>query len=130
MRKTFYNIIDSSIGNKLKILRLKRGKSLNEIGNILGVSFQQVQKYEKGTNKISVSNLCLLARSFDVTINYFFDNIHEQGAEDLLNESSDEFAYNTSSNVSDQELTVLIKHYSKIKDSSVRRGLLDLLKAL
>ena len=61
MSKTSPSYIDSHVGHKLKMLRLKMGKSLNDIGDLLGVSFQQIQKYEKGTNKISSSNIYILS---------------------------------------------------------------------
>lgn len=131
MTKTSPGDIDSHIGYKLKILRLKKGKSLSDLGDVLGVSFQQIQKYEKGANKISSSSLFLLADNLDTSIGYFFDEIHKElSTACSLKEEKDDFHYNVPSNISDQELVFLIKNYSKIKDSNIRRSLLDLLKAL
>jgi transcriptional regulator with XRE-family HTH domain len=131
MTKTSPGDIDSHIGYKLKILRLKKGKSLSDLGDVLVVSFQQIQKYEKGANKISSSSLFLLADNLDTSIGYFFDEIHKElSTACSLKEEKDDFHYNVPSNISDQELVFLIKNYSKIKDSNIRRSLLDLLKAL
>ncbi|MBP9792044.1 MAG: helix-turn-helix transcriptional regulator [Rickettsiales bacterium] len=131
MSKTSPSNIDNHIGYKLKMLRLKKGRSLSDIGNILGVSFQQIQKYEKGANKISSSNLFLLADNLDTSISYFFDDLNKgNNIQCSLNEEKEEFLYNAPVGVSDSELVTLVKNYSKIKDSNIRRGLLDLLKAL
>lgn len=131
MSKTSPSHIDSHVGYKLKMLRLKMGRSLNEVGELLGVSFQQIQKYEKGTNKISSSNLYVLADKLGTSVGYFFDGLNSGAdGEYSLGEDKDEFVFDTPSNISDNELITLVKNYSKIKDSNIRRSLLDLLRAI
>lgn len=132
MSKTSPSNIDSYVGHRLKMLRLKMGRSLNEVGELLGVSFQQVQKYEKGTNKISSSNLYILADKLGSSVGYFFDGLQSNcvDGEYSLGEDKNVFVFDTSSNISDNELISLVKSYSKIKDSNVRRAFLDLLKAV
>lgn len=132
MSKTSPSKIDSYIGHKLKLLRLKKNKSLGDIGMLLGVSFQQVQKYEKGTNKISSSNLYTLAEQLNTPLNYFFYGLEEQDTELKygLKEDKSDFLYNVPSNISDQELVTLVKYYSRIKNPSIRKNFLELLKSL
>ena len=132
MSKTSPSHIDSHVGHKLKMLRLKMGRSLNEVGELLGVSFQQIQKYEKGANKISSSNLYILADKLGTSVGYFFDGL-QSGGEDVeysLGEDKEEFIFEAPSSISDNELIVLVKNYSKIKDANLRRALLDLLRAV
>ena len=75
MTKTTPSYIDYYIGRKLKMLRLKQGKNLHDIAKILDVSFQQIQKYEKGTNKLSSSKLYTMTQVFSIPVNYFFDGM-------------------------------------------------------
>ncbi len=131
MSKTSPSHIDSHVGYKLKMLRLKMGRSLNEVGELLGVSFQQIQKYEKGANRISSSNLYILADKLGTSVGYFFDGLNSDAdSEYNLGEDKDEFVFDAPSNISDNELIVLVKNYSKIKESNLRRALLDLLRVM
>lgn len=134
MSKTSPSNIDVHIGRKLKIDRIKAGKSLQEIANVLDVSFQQIQKYEKGMNKVSSSNLYLLAKYLKVEPNHFFEGLEKEykpeGLEHPfeLHEESDEFEY--MQNVSDHELLSLARAFFKITNSAVRKKVLDLIRVL
>ena len=64
--------IDVEVGAKIKARRRLLGMSQDGLANILGVTFQQVQKYEKGTNRISSSRLAVVANAFGVPPSYFF----------------------------------------------------------
>ncbi len=65
-------IIDEYVGSRLKSLRMDRGVSLNELGELVDVSYQQIQKYENGSNRISVGRLWDFCKVFEVVPNYFF----------------------------------------------------------
>ena len=67
--------IDKHIGSKIRLRRLEIGWSQSKIGNGLGITFQQVQKYEKGTNRIAASRLYKLAEILGVPITFFFDGL-------------------------------------------------------
>jgi transcriptional regulator with XRE-family HTH domain len=67
--------VDQQIGGRLRLLRLQRGKSQGWLGAQLGLTFQQVQKYEKGTNRISGSRMAQIAAVLDVQPAYFFGQI-------------------------------------------------------
>ena len=65
--------IDRHVGARLRAARLESGKSQTEVADAIGITFQQVQKYEKGTNRISAGTLHELSRLFDRPVQFFFD---------------------------------------------------------
>src|ERR1700689_3884660 len=67
------NIVDVYVGARLRMRRTMLGMSQSRLGELLGVTFQQVQKYEKGTNRISASRLQHTAQILGVEAAYFFD---------------------------------------------------------
>jgi len=67
--------VDKHVGARLRAARLEAGKSQTEVADALGITFQQVQKYEKGTNRISAGTLHELSRLFDVPVQFFFDGM-------------------------------------------------------
>jgi transcriptional regulator with XRE-family HTH domain len=69
------SLVDKHVGARLRAARLEAGKSQTEVAEALGVAFQQVQKYEKGTNRISAGRLYELSRLFDVPVQSFFDGL-------------------------------------------------------
>jgi transcriptional regulator with XRE-family HTH domain len=120
------NEIDNHIGQKLKFRRLMIGKTLDDIGKIVGVSFQQIQKYERGQNSVSCSRLFNLAQVLKVDPSYFFEELVSKTTS--LNDSSASFDYKVNGN--DKELINLIKSYNGIQDSTVRKKIIDLAKSL
>jgi len=67
--------IDIAVGERLRTIRIARKISQTELGNAIGVTFQQVQKYEKSSNRISASKLWLMAQILEVDIGYFFQDM-------------------------------------------------------
>jgi len=65
--------IDKSIGNKIYSLRLAKGLSRQQLSKVIGVTHQQLQKYENGSNRISASKLALIAKALDLRIPYFYE---------------------------------------------------------
>lgn len=68
---------DVSAGQKLRDLRLRKSISQEALGKVLGITFQQIQKYEKGTNRMSVSTVSKLSKALQVPPSYFFDTRQE-----------------------------------------------------
>ena len=66
--------IDLHVAKRLRAARLQRGVSQESAGQAIGVSFQQMQKYEKGTNRITAAKLFQLATLYDLPIQWFFDD--------------------------------------------------------
>jgi transcriptional regulator with XRE-family HTH domain len=68
------NPIDKHVGTRVRMRRMMLNKSQTELGNALGLTFQQVQKYEKGTNRISASRLVQIGNFLQVPVTFFFDD--------------------------------------------------------
>ncbi|MCH9753338.1 MAG: helix-turn-helix domain-containing protein [Alphaproteobacteria bacterium] len=129
MTKTSPSKIDLFIGQNLKLKRIQSGISLQELGKVLNVSFQQIQKYERGQNKISSSSLFLLADSLKCEIDYFFKGIdNKDHKQTKLKEEKEIFQHIDS--IPNHEITQLVKYYSQIRDPNVRKKTLDLIKTL
>jgi transcriptional regulator with XRE-family HTH domain len=71
---------DPRIGMRIRTLRLERGLSQAELGNLLGVSFQQIQKYEKGVNRVSAGRIHRVAEVLDVPVTFFYAGFAEEPA--------------------------------------------------
>jgi len=118
------NPIDGQVGNRVRIRRMLIGMSQEKLGDLLGLTFQQVQKYEKGINRIGAGRLFEIARILDVPINFFYDGVGTTS--DGVGETSApvmEF-------VSSTEGLQLSLAFMKIKDPKVRKRVLDLVKSL
>ncbi len=114
--------IDQYIGNAIRTKRLLNNKSLKEIGDKLSISFQQMQKYEKGVNRLSGTYLYAISKYLKTPIEKFFpqnDNTLE-----------DEQEHFDKSDISEYELMLLIKNYSGISKKDIRKKFLELLKTL
>jgi transcriptional regulator with XRE-family HTH domain len=74
-RKRSPNAIDIHVGGRIRLRRTLLGMSQEKLGDALGLSFQQVQKYERGANRVGSSRLFDMARVLDVTVSYFFDEM-------------------------------------------------------
>lgn len=67
--------VDLTVGARISSLRLGMGMTQSDLATAIGVSFQQVQKYERGSNRVSASRLWLIAEALDVPMTYFFDGV-------------------------------------------------------
>jgi len=129
MTKTSPNTTDLQIGRNLKLKRIKAGKSLQELGEVLNVSFQQIQKYERGQNKISSSSLFIIATSLNADISYFFKGLEEE-SDDTGQMKEEKEIFEHIDSLPNYEITNLVKHYSQINDNAIRKNILDLIKSL
>jgi len=123
------NPVDKHVGSRMRTRRLLAGMSQEKLGDALGITFQQIQKYEKGTNRISASRLQQVARALSVPVEYFYE-----GGPQLEGPRAG-FADGAASDyVSDFLLTnegvQLMKAFLRIKDVAVRRRVIDLIDAL
>ena len=113
-------LLSDYVGRKLKERRTAKKITQTELGNALGLTCQQIQKYENGTNKINIDTLHRIAKILDVDIGYFFAGFYDN------NEVKDITAQ---SEQAKEEATVL-KYFRKIDDEKVRKKILELIKAL
>ena len=120
--------IDVQVGTRVRLRRMLIGMSQEKLGEMLGLTFQQVQKYEKGVNRIGAGRLFQVAHILGVPIDYFYEGVGAQlaGQEGFAEESAPpvmEF-------VSSGEGLQLSLAFMKIKDAKVRKRVLDLVKSL
>jgi transcriptional regulator with XRE-family HTH domain len=76
--------IDKFIGGKIYSLRLAKGLSRQQLSKVIGVTHQQLQKYEKGKNRISVGRLVLISKALDKPTQYFYDGLDTNTQEELV----------------------------------------------
>lgn len=119
------NAVDRRIGQKVRARRLEITMSQERLAELLGVTFQQVQKYEKGVNRIAASRLFDIARALDVPVAQFFEGI--SGARGVAEDASESFLYDT---LSTPEGLQLVAMFASIKSQRIRRRVLDLVRAL
>jgi transcriptional regulator with XRE-family HTH domain len=133
------NPIDIEVGRRLKQQRTLLGMSQERLGDLLGITYQQIQKYERGTNRIGSSRLYEICRVLDVPSSYFIEGAEPGGASPrFLGLAEDElsFAYDgplaapPPALVDERETLEMVRAFKRIRDPQVRRRLFDLAKAL
>lgn len=117
--------IDQHVGARLRIRRQLVGMSQEALGERLGVSFQQVQKYERGSNRVSASRLYFLADALGVPVSYFFEGLDESGtlSEVIGGDAFYDF-------ISSPDGVAFVSALSGVEDGPVRRKLLELARSL
>jgi len=118
------NPIDAQVGNRVRIRRMLIGMSQEKLGDLLGLTFQQVQKYEKGVNRIGAGRLFEIARILGVPIDFFYDGV-ASSADTLASAAPPVMEF-----VSSGEGLQLSLAFMKIRDPKVRKRVLDLVKSL
>jgi transcriptional regulator with XRE-family HTH domain len=116
---------DTDIANRVRALRLQRSLSQTELGKALGVTFQQVQKYERGTNRISAGRLYRIAEVLDVPVAFFYEGFDGRGHEPGLHSVDTDFAFLQTSGA-----MRLVRAYARITNGGVRQKLLLLTESL
>ena len=127
--------IDVHVGSRVRLRRTLLGMSQEKLGEALGLTFQQVQKYERGVNRIGASRLFDLARVLDVPIGFFFDDMPDALGGGVstsrrplgLADSQDAFEDDT---LHRRETLELVRAYYRIGDPQVRKRLVDLARAI
>ena len=118
------NPIDVHVGSRIRMRRLLLGMNQETLANALGLTFQQVQKYEGGTNRVSASRLSAMAEILGVPISYFFGDLRPDDAE--LSPEDKEWR----EHLQRPETIELIRMYYAIPDPKVRRQFFDMTKTL
>ena len=123
------NAVDVHVGLRIRAARLAAGLSQERFGHELGVSFQQVQKYEKGSNRVGASRLYDLSRVLDVPVSFFFDDMAPAGVPGTVGLAEGPEKYEPDPMLK-RETLELVRAYYKIADPHIRRRFFDLAKAL
>ncbi len=127
------NPVDVHVGARVRLRRTLLGMTQTGLGQAIGLTFQQVQKYERGVNRIGSSRLYDLARVLDVPVNFFFDEMPKEiasksgAASSGAAEGAEAFDPDI---VSKRETLELVRAYYKIENSLVRKRLFEMVKAL
>lgn len=133
------NPIDVHVGKRLRLRRTLLGMSQERLGDLLGLTFQQIQKYERGVNRIGSSRLYELGQILDVPVSFFFDDMVGSrlpsgmpGAVPGLAEHGEGFEHKVEGTLllERRETLELVRAYYRINDSQVRKRLFELAKAL
>ena len=119
------NPIDIQVGNRVRIRRMLIGMSQERLGDLLGLTFQQVQKYEKGVNRIGAGRLFEVSRILNVPVDFFYEGVNEGGPGSAESDGAPVMDF-----VSSGEGLQLSLAFMKIKDAKVRKRVLDLVKSL
>lgn len=122
--------VDTHVGAKVKSRRLMLGLSQEELAKSIGLTFQQVQKYERGTNRISVSRLIDIARALKTPLDYFTDGIATlaegmRGVSDVKQASFDDVDTMTKKDVLE-----LVRAYQRISTPALKKQLVEMAKAM
>ena len=118
------NPIDVHVGNRIRMRRLLLGMNQETLANALGLTFQQVQKYEGGANRVSASRLSAMADILSVPISYFFGDLRPDGAE--ISPEDRQWR----EHLQRPETIEFIRLYYAIPDAKVRRQFLDMAKTV
>lgn len=126
------NPIDVHVGMRVRLRRTLMGMSQEKLGELIGLTFQQVQKYERGANRVGASRLYDLSRVLEVPVGFFFDDMPDEitslspasGVTDTPDYKPDE------DEMHKRETLELVRAYYRISDPKLRRNLFDLMKSL
>ena len=130
MTKSTQNPRDIYVGSRLRLRRALIGMSQEKLGNALEITFQQVQKYERGTNRISSSRLFQISRILDVSVSFFFDDMDTE----VIKQTEGMVEINKQvlqvDKLSRRETLEFVRAYYKITDPMVRKKIFEMVKAI
>src|SRR5436305_7089149 len=111
---------DVEVGQRIRARRMAKGMSQTELGNLLGVTFQQVQKYEKGVNRVGAGRLVRVAEGLDVPVSFFFGGT-DAGSEDtraILGFLDTSYSLR------------LLRAFSRIPPGGIQRAVVELIESI
>jgi transcriptional regulator with XRE-family HTH domain len=128
MAKKAPNPIDKHVGSRVRMRRMMLSMSQEKLGDALGLTFQQVQKYEKGTNRIGASRLQQIAHILQVPVSFFFEGAPHSAGHGGMNEApSPDYVADFLATSDGLSLT---KAFMRIKSSKLRRRIVDLVEQI
>ncbi|MBC2884047.1 helix-turn-helix transcriptional regulator [Ochrobactrum sp. CM-21-5] len=124
------NPIDIHVGSRIRLRRNMLGLSQEKLGESLGITFQQIQKYEKGTNRVGASRLQAISSILNVPVSFFFEDAPGSGVSGQDGFAEDNEATYVVDFLNSNEGVQLTRAFTKISDPKVRRKIIDLVKSL
>ncbi|MBI1300445.1 MAG: helix-turn-helix domain-containing protein [Alphaproteobacteria bacterium] len=130
--------IDKHVGKQLRNRRTLLGLSQEKLADYVGVTFQQVQKYERGSNRISASRLFSFSKILDVSIDYFYDGLDLGNKNKVIAagmSDNDQQAFTGSSQLPEdifkrKETIDLVRTYYAVEDETERKDILKIIKSM
>ncbi|MDE3060383.1 MAG: helix-turn-helix transcriptional regulator [Pseudomonadota bacterium] len=123
------NDIDMQVGKRLRQRRTMLGLSQEALARAVGITFQQVQKYEKGANAMNATRLCEFAKFLHVPVAYFFDDLEAaKGHAAGFAEEGEKFEH--AHRASDRESLEMMKAFKRISQQSIRKRITDMVRAI
>lgn len=111
--------IDRLVGDRIRRRRILMGLTQDQLGEALGISYQQIQKYETGANRVSAGRLYLIAQRLEVSPGWFFDPVSSDSHSDALDEAG-----------SSRLIMEFVRNFKRIDDERVRSVLITLVRSL
>lgn len=125
--------VDVHVGQRVKLRRTLMGMTQGKLGECIGLTFQQIQKYERGANRVSASKLWQLGNVLDVPVSFFFEEMPDSVKEAFPGYQGE----NAESDVPEEHLTLhrrqtleLVRTFSKLQDPVIRKRVIDVVRAI
>jgi transcriptional regulator with XRE-family HTH domain len=126
--------VDIHVGSRVRLRRTLLGMSQEKLGTAVGLTFQQIQKYERGANRIGASRLYDMSRVLDVPVQFFFDEMpvepEAEGYQPLSGDAEPAGTAMTQDPMAKRETLELVRTYYRIPNAILRRKLFELAKAM
>jgi transcriptional regulator with XRE-family HTH domain len=119
--------VDKYVGSRVRMRRIMLGMSQEKLGEALGLTFQQVQKYEKGTNRVGASRIQQISDILQVPVSFLFEGGPGRGAEGFAEASSPSYV---SDFLATSEGLALTRAFTRISDAKLRRSIVDLVEQI
>src|SRR5258708_7563787 len=123
------NPIDKHVGSRVRMRRMMLSMSQEKLGDALGLTFQQVQKYEEGTNRIGASRLQQISQTLQVPVSFFFEGAPLMPGRAGVTNDAPSPAY-VSDFLATSDGLALTKAFMRIKDAKLRRRIVDLVEGI
>ena len=124
------NPVDIHVGSRVRLRRTLLGMSQGRLGDAVGLTFQQIQKYERGANRIGSSRLYQFAQLLDVPVSFFFDGMSLEATNGSVPGGDTDIEPFEQDQFPRRETLELVRTYYRINDDRTRAKLLDLVKAI
>lgn len=115
--------VDRHVGLRIRMRRKEMGVSQERLADALGITFQQVQKYERGANRVSASKLWEIAAALKTPVAYFYDGLGDQDAASAQREAAQEFMLSA-------EGAELMAAFPRIAEAAIRRKIVELVRVV
>jgi len=124
--------VDNHVGGRIRLRRTLLGLTQERLGEALGLTFQQVQKYERGANRVGASRLHDLSRILEVPVGYFYDDLpaHAGGTTNRYGFAESSDGYGADDALASRETLELVRAYYRITDPGVRKRVFELVKSM